>query len=79
MHSRCGGGANVMKEDNIEVGKVLWDDGRLKKLGGQSQWSKSLVVVTFSSCGSVVAGREEDVIVVIMVGATGSSGGSVAV
>ena len=79
MRSRCGGGANVMKEDNVEVGKILWDDGRLKKFGGQSWWSKSLLVITFSGCGGVVTGMEEDVIMVVMVGATGSSVGSVAV
>ena len=37
-----------------------------------------LSVATYSGCGGVANGREEDDIMVIMVGATGSIGGSVA-
>ena len=37
-----------------------------------------LVVATYSSCGGVANGREEDDIMVNMVGATGGIGGSVA-
>ena len=75
----CSSVTNVMKEDSVKVNKVLCDDGWSKKLGGQSQWSKLLLVATYSICGSVANGRrEEDDIVVIMVGATGSIGGSVA-
>ena len=61
----CGGGVNVMKEDNIEVSKVLWDDGWLKKLGGQSWWLKLLLVATYSICGSVVDGREKALVAVL--------------
>ena len=35
-------------------------------------------MATYSGCGSVANGREEDDFMVIMVGATGSIGGSVA-
>ena len=47
LHSSAGAtcrgwsvGADGMKEDTVEVGNGLWDVGRLKKLGGQSRWSK---------------------------------------
>ena len=79
MCSGCGGVANIMKEDSVKVSKVLYDDGWSKKLVGQSQWSRLLSVAMYSICGSVANGREEDdMIMVIMVGATGSIGGSVA-
>ena len=37
-----------------------------------------LLVATYSGCGSVAYGREEDDVMVIMVGATGGISGSVA-
>ena len=74
----CGGVADVMKEDSIKVSKVLCDDGWSKKLGGQSWWSMLLSVAMYSIGGGVANGREEDDIMVVMVGATDSIGGSVA-
>ena len=78
MCRSCGSVANnVTKVDSINVIKVLCEDVWWKRFGGQSRWSK-LLVATYSSCGSVADGREEDDVMVIMVGATGSISGSVA-
>ena len=67
-----------MKVDSIDVSQVLCEDGWLKRLGGQSWWSKLLLVAMYSICGGVADGREEEDVMVIMVGATGSISGSVA-
>ena len=77
-HRSCGGVAEVMKVDSVDVDQVLCEVVWSKRLGGQSRWSDLLSVATYSSCGDVADECDEDDIMVIMVGATGSISGSVA-
>ena len=78
MCRSCGSVADVTIVDSVDVFKVLCEDGGCMRLGGQSRWSKLLSVAMYSICGGVADGREEEDIVVVVVGATGGIGGSVA-
>ena len=70
--------ADVTKVDSVDVGKVLCEDGWSKRLGGQSQCLELLLMAMYSICGIVADRREEEDIMVIMIGATDGIGGSVA-